>query len=282
MKVFYSPYKLTPLKRANRLSSMDAKPGVLLKGVLGDKITFADYFPHLPLGDRTCDQFLSEFKYQDVDYDKKVFHLLLKDSEYQKTKPKLFQNHQLWTGSEPIEAKVIKYKMLHLHDRSMTIPLENGLRLRLDGNALFSRAQYLEFMKDIPEKFHAQFDYIEDPLSDKDWSGLKVPSAMDFISGSPFDYYIYKPNCEFAPKTETKIIYSAYLGHTLGNWHTYCELIHHGDLTLTHGIIGRGFYQEEKEFLNGNYQAGFIADTSQVNKVYQDVYQSEWKLLCSI
>lgn len=282
MKVYFSPYTLTPVKRANRLSSLDQKHGVLIKGVLGDKVTFADYFPHLPLGDRSVDQFLQEFKFQNVEYDKKVFDLLLRDHGFQYLEPKKFTNHQLWTGTENLEADVIKYKMLHAMDTSYKIPLEMGLRLRLDGNALFNRRDYENFLISVPEKYHKQIDYIEDPLSEKDWSNLKVPSAMDFIDGSPYQYYIYKPNCEFRPKTDAKIIYSAYLGSNLGSWHTYCEMVETADLNLTHGIIGVGFYKEEKQFLTGSYKNGFIADEGIVKKIYQDTASREWKNLCSM
>lgn len=282
MKVFYSPYTLTPVKRANRLSSLDRKHGVLLKGVLSDKVMFADYYPHIPLGDRPVDHFLPEFKFQNHEYDKKVFDLLLKDHEFQNIKPKAFKNHQLWTGVEELEAEVVKYKMLHPQDTAWMVPLEKGIRLRLDGNALFKRPDYEAFVKEIPTKFHSLIDYLEDPLSEKDWSGLKLPSARDFIEGSPFQYYIYKPNCEFKPETDAKIIFSAYLGHSFGNWHTYCEMIREGDLSLTHGIIGKGFYQEEKNLFTGNYKTGFTPDQTVVQKLYREVSGLEWKSLCSM
>lgn len=282
MKVFYSPYTLTPLKRANRMSSLDKKHGVLLKGVLGDKVTFADYFPHAPLGDRSVDQFLSEFKFQNDEYDQKVFDLLLRDYGFQNLKPKAFKNHQLWSGSEKLEGPVVKYKLLHFQDMSFMIPLENGYRLRLDSNALFTRKDYETFIKEIPEKYLPLIDYVEDPMADKDWSNLKIPSAMDFISGSPFDYYIYKPNCEFKPKTDAKIVFSAYLGNNLGNWHAYCELVEGADLSLTHGIIGNDFYQEERNFFKGSFKDGFNVDETTVRKIYQDAANSEWKSLCSI
>lgn len=282
MKVFYSPYTLTPLKRANRLSSLDRKHGVYLKGVLGDQTTFADYFPHLPLGDRTCDQFLQEFKFQNVEYDKKVFDLLLRDIKFQNLKPKRFLNHQLWTGSEPIESKILKYKMLHAHDRSFMKCLEAGLRVRLDANALFKRTEYMEFIKDIPEQYQARIDYIEDPLGDHDWSKLKIPSAQDFIPGTPFDYYIYKPNCEFKPETEAKIIYSSYLGSDLGRWHTYSEMSEEADLKLTHGIISQGFYQEENYFYKGTFNHGFEINEPVVKRIYRDLSDVGWKTLCSI
>jgi len=282
MKVFYSPYTLTPLKRANRLSSLDPKPGILLKGVLGDKVTFADYFPHLPLGDRNCEQFLQEFKFQNDEYDKKVFDLLLRDYDFQKLSMKKFYNHQLWTGVEPLESKVIKYKMLHSQDRSFMQILEKGLRLRLDSNALFKRDDFVEFLKDITDKYWPQIDYIEDPLSNKDWKDLKVPAARDFILGEPFDYYIYKPNCEFQPKTDSKIIFSSYLGSDFGRWHTYCEVVQNADLSLIHGIISPGFFKEEKRFIMGSYKDGFIAEESAVKRLYQETSSLPWKSLCSM
>ncbi|MFP5385762.1 MAG: hypothetical protein ACLGHN_06755 [Bacteriovoracia bacterium] len=282
MKIYYSPYSLKPLKRANRLSSLDSKPGVLLKGVLGDKITFADYFPHLPLGDRTCDQFLQEFRFQDVEYDRKVFDLLLRDFSFQTLKPQRFKNHQLWTGTEGLMAQVIKYKMLHQEDRAFLIPLNEGRTLRLDCNALFNRKDYDKFVSDIPQHLLKQIEYIEDPLHEKDWKDLSLPSAMDFIEGSEFKYYIYKPNVEFFPTHDATVIFSAYLGSPLGQWHTYCELVEKADLSLTHGIVATNFYEDEKPFLTGSFKDGFIADVDLVKKLYQNVNGKDWKLLCSI
>lgn len=283
MKVFYSVFDLTPIKRANRLSSLDKKSGVYLKAVLGDNTLFAEYFPHLPLGDRTYGQFLDEFKFQNVEYDQKVFDLLLKDAEFQKVKPKKFMNHQLWTGSEEIEASVLKYKMLHPQDRAFLEPLKKGLKLRIDFNALFTRAEYLKFLEGIPPELLKNIEYTEDPLSEKDWSDLTIPSAMDFIEGNPYQYYIYKPNCEFYPKKENiKVVYSSYLGADLGRWHSYAEMVSKDHVHSTQGIVSKDFYQEERFFYDGNYRDGFIANLDSVKKVYQDVAAGEWKSLCSM
>lgn len=282
MKVYYSSYKLTPIKRANRHSSLDPKNGVYLKGVLGDKVSYADYFPHLPLGDRSSEQFLDEFKFQDVEYDRKVFDFLLRDSSLQKMKPKAFKNHQLWTGSEPLESNVYKYKMLHSSDRAFMQLLEKGYKVRIDTNAMFELEGLKEFWKSIPPELHASIEYCEDPLKSKDWSGSPVTRARDFIEGTPFEYYIYKPNCEFLPKTEAKIVFSSYLGADLGRWHAYCEMIERGDLSLFHGIISIGFCEEENYFFKGSYATEFTADMDKVHEVYQTVYDSDWKLLCSI
>lgn len=282
MKVFYSPYTLTPLKRLNRLSSMEKKQGILLKAVLGHKVYFADYFPHLPLGDRGIDQFLTEFKFQKDTYDKKVFDLLLRDHGFQNMVPKKFFNHQLWSGSEDITANIVKYKILHAQDRNFMIPLERGIRLRLDGNALFNRQGYFEFLKEIPEKYHSLINYIEDPLIEKDWSDLILPTARDFIHGEPYDYHIYKPNREFKPETDCICIYSSYLGGDFGRWHAYCELMENGNFAYIHGVISEGFFQEEKPFHVGSYKDGFIADMKAVRNLYKKMSDLNWKLLCSM
>ena len=191
MDIEYSLYQLTPLKKANRLSSLEPKTGVHLKTMINGRAHFADYFPHMPLGDRSHEQFLEEFKLQKHEYDQKVFHLLKKDRDYQNQKSINFKNHQVWSGSEEITGSVVKYKMMDFKDTFFLSVLENGARLRLDANALFQRESYLNFLKDIPHKFHSLIDYMEDPLKETDWSGLPLPSARDFIPSNTFDFYIF-------------------------------------------------------------------------------------------
>lgn len=283
MDIYYSSYQLVPLKRITRLSSMDPKQGVHLKGVIGDKICFADYFPHLPFGDRCCERFLAEFKLQEEEYDRKVLDLLLKDVEYQTLKPQKFFNHQLWSGTEEIKATTVKYCLQHRGDRVFMAILQKGLRLRLDLNALFTREQFEKFIADIPPEYYHLIVYFEDPISERDWSGLSIPCASDIMAGSPAQYYIYRPNCEFEPNLPSKMLrYSAYLAGELSNWHTYCELIKFGDLTATHGIIAQNYYENELPLFLGDYQSGFTINTEAVDEMYRSLHRSEWKFLCSI
>jgi hypothetical protein len=282
MKIFISPYQLSPLKRANRLSSLQTCFGVYVKGVLKDKILFADYFPHISLGDRPLEEFLESFKYQNHEYDQKVFHLLLKDADYQKPQEKLFYNHQLWTESEEVSAPVIKYKLLHSQDRVFLPLLDKGIRLRLDANGAFNREDLKHFFKGIPREYLGLIEYLEDPLTEVDWKDLVVPGARDFIQGSPFEFYIYKPNCEFKPKTDAKIIFSSYLGSNLGRWHATAEMLNEADLKLVHGVVTQGFYQEEKPFLTGSYGEGFKPDPALIKKIYLDVAEKDWTFLCSM
>jgi hypothetical protein len=283
MKVSISPYLLTPLKKANRLSTPEQKGGVYLKGELNGKILFADYFPHEALGDRPVEEFLQTFRYQDYEYDQKVFHFLLKDHLFQDGESKLFKNHLLRQEKVgDVDSPVVKYK-LHSHDDfGFHSALRTGAILRLDANGLFTRNEFEEFLQQVPKDLLKNIEYIEDPLADLDWKNLGLPVARDFIKGSPFDFLIYKPNASFLKPTDKKVIFSSYLGADLGRWHAASELFTQGDLRLTHGIITEGFYKEELPLFTGSYRDGLQADTSVVKKMYQSLSQRKWTLLCSM
>lgn len=281
MKVYYSPYRLTPLKVANRLSSLSAQDGVLLKAVLGNKTTFCDYFPHVSLGDKSVDELLQIFKFQNNTYEQKCFDLLLRDHELYWTKPKLIKNHKLWNVGEDL-APVIKYKVKGHDDYGFLEALKNNIPTRLDANGLFSRSELLKFLQSIPPELLTYIEYFEDPLFENDWSNLPLKTAKDFIEATPFDYVVYKPNAEFLPKTDVPIIFSTYLGHNLGRWHAYCELLREGDLNYVHGIQTEGFYQEEVNLFEGDYSQGLYAKTQVVQKMYKEIATLNWKSLCSM
>ncbi len=283
MKVLISSYLLTPLKKANRLSSLQLKEGVYLKAELKGKTLFADYFPHQVLGDRSVEEFLQSFRYQENTYQQKVFNLLLKDHLFQDGESKLFKNHLLTQGEvSSFDSPVVKYKLNSVDDFGFLPALENGVILRLDANGLFSRNKLEEFLKKIPIDLLKKIQYIEDPLADLDWNGLSVPCARDFIEGTSFDFLIHKPNAFFLKPTDKKVIFSSYLGSDLGRWHAACELFTHGDLNLTHGIKTEGFYEEELPLFEGTYAHGFKSNKLVVKKMYQSIFQKKWTLLCSM
>lgn len=281
MKVFYSPYTLTPLKAVNRLSQGDKAHGVFVKAVLKNTTLFADYFPHMTLGDRTVDEFLTDFKFQTDEYDKKVLDRLFKDETFQRLKTRTFFNHKLWAGIGELDSPVIKYKIMSLEDRNFIYALEKNVRVRLDANGLFDNETFKAFKKDIPEKYLDLIDYIEDPMQDPDWTGIEMKTARDFVAGSPADFYIYKPSCEFRPQ-QINVIYSSYLSSEFGKWQSYGELCLEGDLRLTHGIVTKGFYQEETNLFDGTYGTCFLPNHDAVRGLYQDLSDKNWKLLCSI
>ncbi len=282
MEIFYSPYTLTPLKRLNRSSNMEKKHGVYLKAKNNGRSTFADYFPHVAFGDKGVDFFLSEFTLQKEEYDRKVLYFLLNEHRYHNIPQKKFLNHQLWTGSEDLEAEVVKYKLLKTNDHTFLDPLKRGLRLRLDANGMFNREGLKHFLASIPPEYLSQIDYVEDPLVDKDWSDIGVKAARDLISGTPHQVQIHRPNCSFYQEGESKVVFSSYLGGDLGRWHTYCELTELGNLDEIHGIISKGFFAEENFFLDGNFQEGFTPNPEKVKEIYQDLENREWKFLTTL
>ena len=276
MQIYFAPYSLTPLKRLNRNSNLEPKNGVYLKAVTPQGEGFADYFPHAIFGDKGCDHFLKEFHLQKDIYDQKILHLLTNDLLYQNIPQIKIKNHQLWTGTEDLEAAVIKYKLLNPNDRTFLDPLKRGIRLRLDANALFNPETFRLFLNSIPYELRPLIEYIEDPLIHGDWEDLGVKVATDIVRSKHFDVYIYRPNCQFYPDHQTKNIFSSYLGNDLGRWHTYCELVEKGDLSEIHGIMSRGFYQESTCFMEGCYTEGFIPNPTLVKKMYEELSKKDW------
>lgn len=260
---------------------MDPKEGVLLSSEIHGKKVYADYFPHLPLGDESVDQFLSTFRDQKTEYQQKILKLLHADARYQEFPSRRFRNHQLWAGTEPIIAPVVKYKMLNQRDATFHEALRQGVRVRLDGNGMFTKATFHELIDPIRPEWRSLIDYVEDPLSETDWSTFPLKRARDFIQGTPFDIYVYKPNCEMKPEF-SELIYSAYLGNALGNWHTYCELIEEGNTSIVQGIIGSGFYEEVRDFYLGDFDRGFYPDLAIIKDLYTQLAGLEWKSLCSM
>jgi hypothetical protein len=282
MDIQYALYERTPRKRANRLSDLFTKSGVYLRARVGGEWNYADYFAHPNLGDRPLEVFLKEFKLQEEEYDRKVFHHLLHDGHYRKEEPQAYKNHQLFSGTETLRAQVIKYKLFHSEDTFFHDLLRQGKTLRLDGNGMFTRKTFQSFQDAIPQSCLGQIEYMEDPMSDLDWSGFRIPGAQDFIQGSPAPVYIYKPNCEFFSEGKEKVIFSGYMGSSLGFWQAYSELMQLGDLSVHHGILVEDFYLEEIPFLQGSYDTTFIADLTQVKKIYDELSYLQWNDLCSI
>lgn len=281
MNIKFSRYSVTPKKRLNRLSSMASKEGVFLSTEIKGKTVYADYFPHIPLGDESVDRFLEGFKDQKTEYQKKILKLLNDDYRFQEFPSKKFRNHQLWSGSEEIHSPIVKYKMLELHDDVFHDALKQGVRVRLDANALFTPSTVHLLVDSIKPEWRTLIDYVEDPLSTTDWSDFPLKKARDFILGTPFDLYIYKPNCELLPDFQN-LIFSAYLGHALGNWHSYCEFLENGNTQIIQGILAAGFYEEVNDFYLGDFDSGFFPDLKLVKENYLALSKRKWVPLCSM
>lgn len=278
MNVYFRRYRLRPLKQLNRFSSLEEKEGVHLMAKTPGGNSFADYFPHPEFGDARPEEFLDKFRFQSKDYDKKVLHFLLHDHKLRAQAPRPFKNHQLWDGNQEVISPVIKYKLKSTSDKSFAPLLKQGIRVRLDANGIFTQASLQDWSKDL----QARIEYLEDPTQDLNWEQINLPLARDFISGSPFQYYIYKPNCKFYPDTKSNVIFSSYMGSELGRWHTYCELLDKGDLRLVHGIHTPDLYEGQAKLFKGDFNQGFTPDMSVVKEMYKDLSSGPWSLLCSL
>lgn len=276
MQVFYSPYELTPKKSANRLSGVEKKRGVFLK--IRARLTnhFADFFPHVELGNETLEHFLDHFKFQETEYQKKVFHLLLQEEELRSQKLRSFLNHELWDGVTIPRSSVVKYKLQHSEDFSF-LKLNSTTKIRLDANGCFNEISWKNFLKNIPESFLSQLEYIEDPMTAPSWPKSPIPWAEDFLSWSEAKFKIHKPNARFINPNKTNI-FSSYLGSDLGMWHAYLELLKEGDLSLYHGVTTRGFYEEERGIFDSNNHPQLDV----LKSFYLELENLNWKSLCSI
>jgi hypothetical protein len=278
MNVSYSLFTLTPLRRANRMSSLEPKQGVFLKIKGRFEDSYAEYFPHQNLGDRSVEQFLAEFKFQKYEYDQKVFQLLRQDQELRSRHLPTFFNHELWDGSSQTTSPVIKYKLKDEQDLSFIALAMKGTRIRLDANGLFTQETMKSFIKELR---NTPIEYMEDPITDGNWDHLPFDLARDFLNGTPFEFYIYKPSCEMRPSHD-KLIFSSYLGSDLGRFHAYCELRDFGDLSQYHGIVTKGFHNEDLDLFKGSYSSHWQVDPQELKIMYQRLIKRDWGHLCSL
>lgn len=280
MKISFHKFYLTPLRALNAKASLKTREGVFLKADDGKTLSCWEYFPHPELGDEDVDSFLEDFSSLRFLTQKKAFSRL-KDPLDLKT-PRLFLNHELFNKEILPSSKIIKYKLKGIDDLGLLPLLENGYFLRLDANGIFNEASWKFFEQMIPDKYHAQIQYVEDPLESLNWEQVSFPTARDFISGTPYKTKIYKPYREFFPQDIPEVIFSAPMGHILGTYLTYQELLNSGNLNLYHGIITPAIYESIPSIFKGNYQKGFYLNQQIVDSFFKQFSDLDWKYLCTI
>lgn len=282
MDILFNRFSLTPSIDLNGHAGAKERHGVLLMGRLGEDIGFAEYFPHHELGDPDCDEFLSTFKDQKLLSQKKAFYFL--DPKWITTdQNSYFLNHQLHTPNSTDEASFFKYKIKNREDIGFIDLLRKGYRLRLDANGIFDQKSWTSFKDRIPEKLLTNIEYIEDPLIDEDWSIVSLPKARDFITGSPYEFKIYKPYREFfMPANDHHTIFSGNMGLGLANYQGYLELTAFGNLLLTHGLLTPALYSEDYDVFRGNYTLGFSPDREKLLRLLNHLHALHWRSLCKL
>lgn len=280
MKISFHKFYLTPLRAPNAKSSLAPREGVFLMGERKGNFSFWEYFPHPELGDDSVQEFLKDFPCAKSTAQKKA-HLRLSRPLINKSFPK-FLNHELFIKGSIPQAPILKYKLADKADFGFLPLVQAGHIVRLDANGIFNSENWPEFENQIPTQLTSKIEYIEDPLGKCDWQVVNLPKARDFVSGHPYQVKVYKPYRELFPAGASQVIFSAPMGHVLGTYLTYLELIEHGDLLLSHGLLTPGLYHEVPELFQGNYQTGFEPRQSVLENFMQELPNKKWSELCMI
>ena len=193
-----------------------------------------------------------------------------------------FLNHELFIRGSTPQASILKYKLEDKTDLNFLALIEAGYSIRLDANGIFNEDTWSVFENQIPPIYFSKIEYIEDPLEKSDWKVVRLPKARDFISGDPYQVKIYKPYREFFPAAATQVIFSAPMGHLLGTYLTYLELMEHGDLKLYHGLLTPGLYLDVPDLFQGNFKTGFQLRQDVINNFLAELQNKEWNYLCTI
>ncbi len=279
MKVLFSPYSLEPRNRANNQADLKTKHGIFLR-LESDFIGYADYFPHVEFGDQSIAEFMSTFPDLSNDYHQKILQRL--NQPLNVSQDARFKNHQLYFPGDPIESNIIKYKLFIHEDTHFCSLADQGIKLRLDANGIFNRLSFLAFLNGLSPKTLGSIEYIEDPSRDSNWDNNLVKLAEDFLQGSPTDFVVYKPTRSLFPESNKRIIFSSYMSSWLGLWQDYLELIAKGDLSLTHGLVTPGLYNNMETIFTGNYHEGFRPDLEKIRTLLGDLELIKWTYLCHI
>lgn len=277
MGLEYSKYYLEPVRKLNALQERISKrEGVLFRL---DEIYYADYHPWIEFGDKSVDEFLS---FPDkMQYLEKFFLL---DQLRTKIEHKPFLNHIFvspQTGFSTDEQSVLKLKCGPEYLDFSNFP--KG-KLRLDFNNTLTKNQFFDFWNSLSPDQITQIEYIEDPcfLDFEDAAKIKemkIPIAFDRSMQMDFHKYkIYKPNIDLFEAFEGDIIFSSYMGHDLGRYHCYLDLMRNGDLDLVHGIDTPGIFFGQQQLFTSSDMYRSISHSS-LDIIYNELYDRPWTKL---
>ena len=264
MKVFYQYYNLHPLDKLNAVDRIGLKQGLYLK-VEKDGVFLGDYFPHVNLGDLSCEDVLLNTS---DDYFQNAISLALKVDQDIKYKP--FKNHSFNTF---VKSGLSKIKLKNLEDlEKVKEAIELGTTVRLDANGSFNIEQLNDFFKSVDK---SKIDYIEDPSHEDNWNDLIVDTASDFITNPHAMYKIIKPNRKMVE--DMNAIYSSYMGSDWGRVLCTNFLNLYGNFDLVHGIKTPNIYEEQKDIFNEDN----TLNKKLITQIKQEILDGEWHELKS-
>ena len=267
----YSLYELEALSPLNSFSPAGLKKGMYLRVKKGEGYGYSDYFPHVELGDVSVEELLQGKR--DEHFEKALWWAENELEVSQRITPSPFKNHNLYRGDE-VSNDVLKLKVTSIQDFEKIVRIVKECKaLRLDANGTINVKQWNNFLIKLNDDERSKIEYIEDP-GEGDWSELLVPSAKDFMDSPKFDFVVYKPNARFL-SSNSKAIFSSYMGSDLGRYHAWLDLMDKGDLNLVHGLHTPNIYRDQKE-LFVKKSGAFEINIKVIDEIYLELRQRSW------
>lgn len=228
IRIFSSPYILTPRQDLNAASAGAARRGSLLKVEWGDGLRgFADLHPWPELGDLPLKTQLAQLtKGQLTPLGQQSLSLARRDAELRQAQKNIFDvgvpvvNNFLLSDLRVLNSDLLKTiksdgfstvkvkvgRDVFLETQAIRLIAEAGLRLRLDFNAVGSLNSYQKFMGGLSPEVRDRIEYVEDPFPFEfsSWNEARhfAPLALDHqydkvpwasLSSLPFDVLVVKP-----------------------------------------------------------------------------------------
>lgn len=286
MEIKYSLYKLYPKRRLNHLGDKKVRAGILFRF---NQSCFVDYHPWEQFGDPAIEIVL-EWLRKGVcnEFTDRLFELANLDEKRIVIKHIPFFNHILVSDmndqDDVAPNKIVKLKGLCELEQDLKMIknfTQKKIRLRLDFNNLSDFSYITSLWHSLSEQEQSLIDYIEDPFKYEAnlWHCLKaqgIPLACDRNEEQDNYINIWKPNIEKRPRGDNYIL-SSYMGHDLGRYHCFLELMcsHENILKLVHGINTPSLYEGQLN-LFVETDGALSINTVVVDGMYNELKEREW------
>lgn len=265
-------YKLFSVGSLNRFSDgKSAREGI----IFWDGDAFFDYHPWIEFGDLPVDEFLNDVRMRGPSrVMSKHFSLWRERSTLDYVG---FFNHSLNASGE-----VSKIKFRQGMDLPSLIKEFGCQKIRIDFNNMLDIEETKSLWASLDTEIKHKIEYFEDPCPEiEQWKQLKqlgIPLACDRNTAelSSFDFNIYKPNVDIKPVEGKRNIFSSYMGHDLGRFQAYLELMKSGDLDLYHGIDTPAIYENQLVLFESDGRKTFLIE-SVLNKLLDQVSSYDWE-----
>lgn len=273
--IMFSKYSLTPKVDLNRFNQKGALRNGVILNVDGN---YFDYHPWIEFGDLDVSSFLSNLKRYGInEVAKKSLDLWSRRSEISH---KSFCNHAFSKKGDVVKIKYQNFE--HLLDFLRRI--ESVGKIRIDFNNQCSFSEVLDIWKSIPTDKKNSIDYFEDPCPKSEkWGtleefGITIASDRNSKDGIGHSIDIYKPNVDMPNNSTRRQIFSSYMGHDLGRYMCYLELMEKGDLNEVHGLDTPNIYEEQLELFT-QHKDGLIVKTQAIASLERRLAALDWQSL---